>query len=65
MGCSEPPPDLVNVVKTGNPHGEALPNWSQSEPTSPDLMMLTLDADAVMVAIPGRSAWIGWKGSRC
>jgi para-nitrobenzyl esterase len=43
---------FANFAKFGNPNGEALPPWTQYDPTQPDLMLFTLEANAVMEADP-------------
>jgi len=45
---------FANFAKSGNPNGAGLPTWTQYDPTQPDLMMFTLDADAAMQTDPWR-----------
>jgi para-nitrobenzyl esterase len=46
---------FANFAKFGNPNGEGLPTWTQYDPTKPDLMMFTLEANAVMQADPWKN----------
>jgi para-nitrobenzyl esterase len=43
---------FANFAKSRNPNGEGLPTWTPFEPAQPDLMMFTLDANAMMTADP-------------
>jgi para-nitrobenzyl esterase len=43
---------IVNFIKTGNPNGTGLPQWTPYNPAQSDLMLFTLNNGAVMQADP-------------
>lgn len=43
---------FANFAKSGNPNGAGLPPWPQYDSTKPDLMLFTLDANAVIQPDP-------------
>ncbi|WP_416673990.1 carboxylesterase family protein [Egbenema bharatensis] len=43
---------FANFAKSGDPNGEGLPPWTQTDSAQPDLMMFTLEARAVMAMDP-------------
>lgn len=43
---------FANFARSGNPDGAELSNWTQYDPTQPDLLLFTLEGNSVMATDP-------------